>query len=112
MAGIVKAADQRADQKKRADHAGTPFACLTSDGAWASMRHPFPGAQFMTVSQEAMNALLRPRTIAVVGASTREGSVGRALMTHCAGPRFTGQLFGIHPTNDSALGSSLRAAVR
>ena len=58
----------------------------------------------MTVSQEAMNALLRPRTIAVVGASTREGSVGRNVMSHCAGPRFIGQLFGIHPTNETAVG--------
>ena len=51
----------------------------------------------MNLSHEAMNALLRPRAIAVVGASARDGSVGNAVMRHAAGARFGGELYGVHP---------------
>ncbi len=58
----------------------------------------------MNLSHEAMNALLRPRTIAVVGASARDGSVGNAIMGHAAGARFGGQLFGVHPQQKDVRG--------
>ena len=51
-----------------------------------------------------MNALLRPRTIAVVGATAREGAVGNSVMGHAAGARFAGKLYGIHPSQDMVHG--------
>jgi acyl-CoA synthetase (NDP forming) len=51
-----------------------------------------------------MNALLRPRTIAVVGATAREGAVGNTVMSHAAGRRFTGSLYGIHPSHETVHG--------
>ena len=58
----------------------------------------------MNLSQEAMNALLRPRTIAVVGATSRDGAVGNAVTGHASGNRFTGKVFGIHPNHEMVHG--------
>ena len=58
----------------------------------------------MNLSREAMNALLRPRTIAVVGASGRDAAVGNRIMGHAAGARFGGHLFGVHPRHKNVRG--------
>ena len=78
--------------------------CLTWSGGCASMRHPSPGIQSMNLSREAMNAVLRPRAIAVVGASARDGAVGNRIMGHAAGARFGGHLFGVHPRHKDVRG--------
>ncbi|KFG06299.1 MULTISPECIES: GNAT family N-acetyltransferase [Streptomyces] len=48
--------------------------------------------------------LLRPRTVAVVGAGRKPGSVGRAVLHHLHTGGFTGRLFAVNPAAASLLG--------
>jgi acyl-CoA synthetase (NDP forming)/GNAT superfamily N-acetyltransferase len=52
----------------------------------------------------SLEPLLRPRSIAVVGASRRPGSVGNTLLLNLITGGFTGQLFIVHPDADQILG--------
>ncbi|RZN13561.1 CoA-binding protein, partial [Bradyrhizobium sp. Leo121] len=46
------------------------------------------------MSTYRLNHLLSPRSVALVGASPREGSVGRAIVQNISGGKFKGQ-FGV-----------------
>ncbi|MFD5515450.1 GNAT family N-acetyltransferase [Streptomyces sp. NPDC127066] len=48
--------------------------------------------------------LLRPGTVAVVGAGRKPGSVGRAVLDHLRTGGFTGRLFAVNPGVESVLG--------
>jgi acyl-CoA synthetase (NDP forming)/RimJ/RimL family protein N-acetyltransferase len=52
----------------------------------------------------AVEAVLRPRAIAVVGASEREGSVGGAVLSNVLEAGFTGAVHAIHPRATSVHG--------
>ena len=45
-----------------------------------------------------LSALLRPRSVAVVGATDRPGSYGDAALRNLAALRFSGEVWGVHPT--------------
>ncbi|MGA5037802.1 GNAT family N-acetyltransferase [Streptomyces capoamus] len=45
----------------------------------------------------SLQPLLRPRTVAVVGAGRRPGSVGRAILRNIRNGSYTGRLFTVHP---------------
>ena len=48
-----------------------------------------------------LDAILRPRSIAVVGASTRKGSIGNAVLRHLIEGGFTGPVYPVNPKADS-----------
>jgi acetyl coenzyme A synthetase (ADP forming)-like protein len=48
-----------------------------------------------------LDSLLRPKSIAVVGASRRAGSIGNGMLKHLVGSGFTGPVFPVNPTADS-----------
>ncbi|MFE0376743.1 GNAT family N-acetyltransferase [Streptomyces inhibens] len=50
-----------------------------------------------TADTASMQPLLRPRSIAVVGAGTRPGSAGRAILHNLREARFSGLLFAVNP---------------
>jgi GNAT superfamily N-acetyltransferase len=52
----------------------------------------------------SLEPLLRPHTVAVVGAGRRPGSVGRAVLHHLHAGGFTGRLFAVNPGVTSVLG--------
>jgi acyl-CoA synthetase (NDP forming)/GNAT superfamily N-acetyltransferase len=52
----------------------------------------------------SLEPLLRPRTVAVVGAGRKAGSVGRAVLHHLRTGGFTGRLFAVNPSATSILG--------
>ncbi|MBD0422724.1 GNAT family N-acetyltransferase [Streptomyces sp. TRM S81-3] len=52
----------------------------------------------------SLEPLLRPGTVAVVGAGRRPGSVGRALLRHLHAGGFTGRLLAVNPHVTSLLG--------
>ncbi|MFM9589238.1 GNAT family N-acetyltransferase [Streptomyces scabiei] len=52
----------------------------------------------------SLEPLLRPRTVAVVGAGRKPGSVGRAVLHHLCTGGFTGRLFAVNPSAASVLG--------
>jgi 4-hydroxybutyryl-CoA synthetase (ADP-forming) len=52
----------------------------------------------------SLENLISPSSIAVFGASNREGSVGNAVITNIILGKFTGKIFPINPSNDNVLG--------
>ncbi|MCC9711361.1 bifunctional GNAT family N-acetyltransferase/acetate--CoA ligase family protein [Streptomyces sp. MNU76] len=52
----------------------------------------------------SLEPLLRPRTVAVIGAGRKPGSVGRAVLHHLRTGGFTGRLFAVNPAATSLLG--------
>ena len=48
-----------------------------------------------------LDAVLRPRSIAVVGASTRKGSIGNAVLRHLIEGGFTGPVYPVNPKADA-----------
>ncbi len=48
-----------------------------------------------------LDSLLRPKSIAVVGASRRAGSIGNGMLRHLVESGFTGPVYPVNPTADS-----------
>jgi acetyl coenzyme A synthetase (ADP forming)-like protein len=48
-----------------------------------------------------LDSLLRPRSIAVIGASRRPGSIGNAMLRHLVQSEFTGPVYPVNPGADS-----------
>ncbi|MCB9536532.1 MAG: acetate--CoA ligase family protein [Myxococcales bacterium] len=56
---------------------------------------------------EGLDAILRPRSVAVVGASRSEGSIGREILRNLVALGFQGPVYPVHPTSEHLL--SMRA---
>lgn len=52
----------------------------------------------------SVGRLLRPTSVAVVGASREPGSVGRAFLSHLVDGGFTGRIFAVNPNADTIAG--------
>ena len=65
----------------------------------------------MTVPQKSMRALLRPRSVAVIGATVREEAVGNFVLHLVAGPRYGGTVCGVNPRYDKIDGFPCYASV-
>ncbi len=55
-----------------------------------------------------LTRLLTPRSVAVVGASTRPGTYGNQAMANLVGAGFPGPIFGVHPTAPQLYGQPCR----
>src|SRR6185295_16337821 len=51
-----------------------------------------------------LNSMLAPKTVAVIGASESEGSIGRTLVENIQSGGFEGVLYPVNPKRDSVLG--------
>jgi len=56
------------------------------------------------MSVRNLDLLLRPRSIAVIGASDREHTVGTSVMRNLMQGRFQGPVFPVHSTRESVAG--------
>jgi acetyl coenzyme A synthetase (ADP forming)-like protein len=71
-----------------------------------------PSAESIAAAQErdrhavvrSMNRLLQPRSVAVIGASRREGSIGLALVKSLLAGDFAGPIYPVNPKADSVAG--------
>ena len=67
----------------------------------------------MTDSGKNLNHIFSPKSVAVVGASSREGSVGRAVFSNILFSGYTGIVYPVNPNTNEILGdkcySSLEA---
>ncbi|MGE3499242.1 MAG: GNAT family N-acetyltransferase [Candidatus Binatia bacterium] len=59
----------------------------------------------------SVRVFLHPRSVAVVGASERAGSIGAALLDNVRRCRFTGAIYPVHPTAETIAGLRAHAAV-
>ena len=51
-----------------------------------------------------LDAVLRPRSVAVIGASERPGSIGRIVMRNPAAARFAGAILPVNPKHAAVFG--------
>ena len=61
-------------------------------------------ARERVAERASLQALRAPKTIAIVGAGTREHSVGRAVLENLIAGGYAGQLFVVNPRHDQVLG--------
>ncbi len=67
------------------------LGCDPAHDIWKGQRHP-------------LDCIFRPRSVAVIGASEREGSVGRTLLWNLIRSPFGGPVFPVNPQRHSVLG--------
>jgi acetyltransferase len=59
-----------------------------------------------------LDALFKPRSVAVIGATEREGSVGRAVVSNLHIPAFQGKIYPVNPKHSSILGLAAYPSIR
>src|SRR5689334_13703672 len=63
-----------------------------------------PTTVFRYKQQHPLNAIFEPKSIAVIGATEKAGSVGRTLLWNLISNPFGGTVFPINPVRESVLG--------
>ena len=58
----------------------------------------------LRVPPSSLDAIFRPRNVAVIGATDKEGSVGRTLLWNLISNPFGGAVFPVNPKRSSVLG--------
>ena len=57
-----------------------------------------------STERHELDAIFRPASIAVIGATDREGSVGRAVVENLSAAKFAGKIYGVNPHRKTVLG--------
>jgi acetyltransferase len=57
-----------------------------------------------STERHELDAIFKPATIVVIGATDREGSVGRAVVENLAAAKFPGKIYGVNPHRRNVLG--------
>jgi acetyl coenzyme A synthetase (ADP forming)-like protein len=60
---------------------------------------------------EVMNRLMRPKSIAVIGASAEKGKIGNSIMTNLLNGGYQGTIYPVHPKLDEVLGKKVYKSV-
>lgn len=63
-----------------------------------------PSTVFRYKQRHSLNAIFEPRSVAVIGATEKAGSVGRTLLWNLVSHPFGGMIFPVHPKHESVLG--------
>jgi len=61
-------------------------------------------ASSLSRTRSALESLFAPATVAVVGATEREGSVGRTILENLVHSSYRGQVFAVNPKHSELLG--------
>lgn len=56
------------------------------------------------IMKSKLEKIMNPKTVAVIGASNKPGSVGNELLRQLTGLKFTGKIYGVHPTEKEIMG--------
>ena len=65
---------------------------------------PDPSSDFLHVERHPLDAIVHPRSIAVIGATEKLGSVGRTIMWNLLSSPFGGTVFPVNPSRPAILG--------
>lgn len=69
------------------------------------MNHPLdPSLNILHLNENTLDHFFLPKNIALIGASEKEGSVGKTLLTNLIASTFGGKIFPINPNHASILG--------
>lgn len=63
-----------------------------------------PSLNFLYGRHHQLDLIFQPKSIAVIGATEQEGSVGRTLMNNLIKGKFAGEIFPVNPKRDQVLG--------
>ncbi|WP_265518294.1 acetate--CoA ligase family protein [Nitratireductor luteus] len=61
---------------------------------------------------EAMNRIMRPKAVAVIGASNEQGKIGNSVMRNLIDGGYKGEIYPIHPKADEILGHKAYKSVK
>lgn len=64
-----------------------------------------------SLSHAALDRFLRPRSVAIVGASDKPGALGATLLTNLANNGYTGAVYPVNPKRDEIMGQRCYASV-
>lgn len=78
----------------------------------SSLATPDPAYDIFRAEQQPLSALFTPKTVAVVGATERPGSVGRTLLWNLISNPFGGTVFPVNPNRKNVLGIRAYASLR
>ena len=81
---------------------------IVLDFAPAQPRHRPSEADILT----AMNRIMRPRSVAVIGASAEDGKIGNSVMKNLINGGYQGKIYPIHPKADEILGRKAYRSVK
>ena len=73
---------------------------------------PDPAYDILRSEHQPLKAIFRPKTVAIIGASDRPGSVGRTLLWNLISHPFGGTLFPVNPKRSSVLGIKAYASIK
>ena len=65
---------------------------------------PDPSSDFLQVERHQLDAFFHPRSIAVIGATEKQGSVGRTILWNLLSSPFGGTVYPVNPTRAAILG--------
>ncbi len=72
---------------------------------------PDPSSDFLHVERQPLDAFFHPRSIAVIGATEKEGSVGRTILWNLLSSPFGGTVYPVNPTRPAVLGVKAYASI-
>jgi acetyltransferase len=72
---------------------------------------PDPSSDFLHVERHPLDAIIHPRSIAVIGATEKVGSVGRTILWNLLSSPFGGTVFPVNPTRPAILGVKAYSSV-
>ncbi len=67
-------------------------------------RAPDHASDILRAGRHPLDAIFRPRSVAVIGATEKAGSVGRTIVSNLIGSPFGGTVFPVNPKRSSVLG--------
>jgi acetyltransferase len=82
----------------------TPVTTPIADGAATLRPAPDKASDVLRATRHPLDALFRPRSVAVIGATEKEGSVGRTLLWNLISSPFGGTVYPVNPRRESVLG--------
>jgi acetyltransferase len=76
----------------------------TTDALRATGRRPDQASDYLRVTRHPLDALFKPRSVAVIGATEKEGSVGRTVLWNLISSPFGGTVLPVNPKRANVLG--------
>src|SRR5277367_2077131 len=71
-----------------------------------------PSHDVLRAEPRPLDVLFKPDSVAVIGATEREGSVGRAILSNLQIPTFQGEIFPVNPQHANVLGIPAYRSIR
>jgi len=99
MLATFREAGYELEQHREEDVIAVSFAIEPTEASVAVM-----AARELRAEARSMSRLLRPQSVAIVGASRSPGGLGHALLQHVVDAGFAGRLVAVHPEVDEIAG--------